>query len=205
MNINDEFSAFLENLNLGKIHFYKRCHPYILSNCDAYRLITPISNGDGAETFRIELCPGDTIKQSRSLYAIDRKDELCRMEALGWKIVTNFHFAFMSQNLLWTGYQGNWIDYIQHWHDEYLEGNIRQYKRLEWDQLLEKLSRSRNMIADDIIKFVDRISKKAYPSINLCPSIRMTHNIMWKDLENDELTVYRSTRKLLEETAKALS
>lgn len=203
MPTNEDFYKFLLKLDLGEIKFRKKVQPYIDSGCESYRQVHPkVDSGSGGPI--LEISPGDTIAQCNALYGKDRDRMIPDLENLGWGITTNFHFSFMTQNILWTKSSGPIEDYVRFWRSQYMQSKIRQYKRREWPWMLDFLEASGNVDSDSREEFYAKIEQKNYTTIKICPGIQIKHQLQIEYINAYEEKSFQATRNLLLETRNIL-
>lgn len=204
MPTNHELYMFLERLDLGEIKFYKQVYPYIESGCYSYIQIHPLAISEPGDDFMLEISPGDTILQCKYLYGKDREGMIRKLRELGWNLATKFHFSFMNQNIIWTGYKGTVEEYARFWRSEYLAGSIRQYKRHEWPGMLESLVRSGNMDSASVKEFKDRIESKKYTTIKTCAGLELRYPLRMNEIMADESENLEKIRRLFDATKRIL-
>lgn len=203
----DEHSIFIEylrSLEMGYIAFYNKTNPILPIKSSGFARVAPIQNMDNPSSFRMEICPGDTIKQCKALYSKDRIKELIRNEEEGWRITTNLHLSSSYRNVIWLKSQHVWQDYLTFWYKENTLGNIRQYTRTEWKNLITKLEKSGNLSGEAFEDFELKVVQKNYSRMNLCASLRVWFDIKWSDLAESPHEVAAYTRKMLENIEKTL-
>jgi len=201
---NHELYTFLERLDLGEIKFYKKVYPYIESGCYSYIQIHPLALSEPGDDFMLEISPGDTIFQCKYLYGKDREGMIPKLGGLGWDLSTKFHFSFMTQNILWTEYDGSVEEYARFWRSEFLAGSIRQYKRHEWPGMLDFLVKSGNMDSASVKEFKDRIEKKKYTTIKICAGLQLRYPLWMNEIMADESMNFDKIRELLDATKRIL-
>lgn len=204
MPTNDDFYKYLEKLDLGEIRFRKKVQPYIDSGCESYRQVhLKVDTGSGGTI--LEISPGDTIAQCNALYGKDRSRMIRDLVDLGWEISTNFHFSFMTQNIVWAEYKGSVEEYVGFWRSHYVNGRIRQYKRREWPGMLDFLEDSENIYSNSRKDFDAKIGQKNYTTIKICPGIQARHIIPMAYIYSDKEEAHQEIRTLLRATKEILS
>jgi hypothetical protein len=126
------------------------------------------------------------------------------LRELGWNITTNFHFSFMTQNIIRTEYKGSVEEYARFWRSEFLAGTIRQYKRHEWPQMLDFLVTSGNMDSASVREFKDRIESKKYTTIKTCAGLQLRYPLRMNEIMADESRNFEKIRELLHATKMIL-
>ena len=89
---------------------------------------------------RLRLWPGDTLEQSKALYAgTDRVGHLLSLRDQGWTISHNFHFGHTAKGFVWTTGDIGVEEYVSYWLEEI--SAVGQVRREDWigyfDRLIE--------------------------------------------------------------------
>ena len=94
---------------------------------------------DDAETaVSLKLFPGDTLEQSKALYAHpDRPDQLLSLRDQGWTIAPNFHFGHMAKGFVWTTGDIAVEKYVSHWVAQI--GATGQVRSRAWNKYFDEL------------------------------------------------------------------
>ena len=199
------FSNFLNSLALGEQQFYKKKYSFLPIMHSSFTRVAPIQNENNSSSFRMELCPGDTVRQCRALYSRDRTKDIIVIEQEGWKVATNLHLSSSYKNIIWFNSQPKWQSYFSYWYKEYNTGNIRQYKRTEWATLIAKLEQSGNISNIEKKEFDQEITPKSYSRVNLCASLRIWFDIGWNDFYDNPSEIIVHTKRMIKNVEKALS
>jgi len=123
----------------------------------------------------LELCPGDTMSQSRALYATFDVDRLVLLQASGWMVTPNFHLAYRSSNLVWAETRLTVEGYARYWQEAVRQSKLRQIPRSEWDTWFQAWLADGVMGPDDLDKIQARILPTRMPSLNVCPGLRFRY------------------------------
>jgi hypothetical protein len=97
---------------------------------------------DDAETaVWLRLWPGDTLEQSKALYAdADRVNQLLSLRDQGWTIAPNFHFGHLAKGFVWTTGDIGVDEYVSHWLAQI--GASGQVRRAELEWVLRPVDRA---------------------------------------------------------------
>lgn len=142
--------------------------------------------------FTIGIHAGDDMGQARILYTRDALTDLQRMklEDVGWTMQNKFHFssAFGKNILTTVGAKGiGHSDYFRFWKKALRFGSLRQFKREDWQKMIENLVQAGVMNDKDLTEFENEIGSKKYGVINICPGIAFEKRDSFDRLKNDTI------------------
>ncbi|MCX7008110.1 MAG: hypothetical protein NTY53_12830, partial [Kiritimatiellaeota bacterium] len=124
-----------------------------------------------SDTWKIllDLHPGDTMEQARSLFATIDSDKVALLGEQGWIIEPNFHLAYRSSNLHWGETRLSAVDYIAYWKRQVAERRLRQILREEWQSRWQEWWTDGIISERDIDQINAHIASTKIPKLNVCP------------------------------------
>jgi len=166
--------AIMRQTKLGPVEYHKGWHYSIrLEDKPGIKEVTlyPKTNKSSGWEILLSLNPGDTISQARALYTSIHADKVSSLQAHGWSVSPNFHFAYKSSGLLWMNTRIGVGDYIEYWQDAVRKGELRQISRNDWDNQFGKWQADGLITASDRENIRESIESKLYPTLNVCPGL----------------------------------
>lgn len=136
-----------------------------------------LADGESEEVAHIELqlWPGDTIAQARSLYDQLDMQAFLKLTSHGWRLEPNPHFAFMASNLCWwTPPAGLGLSkYLQYWMSN--RDRIHQLQRGDDDFAadLAWLQKDGILSSEGLRDFHEHFTSTRRKTANLCPGLSL--------------------------------
>jgi hypothetical protein len=127
----------------------------------------------------VEIDPGDTTSQARTLYQRVSLPELHLLCSRGWTVEPNLHLAHTTRNLLWTQVTRPVKEYWLFWteHADWL----RQWKRPEFEKVFADLVDVGLAARGDRAEFERHIVNTKRSNFNMCPGLTLR---WWLPLED---------------------
>ena len=168
----------LKDIQLGSVRKHKAWHFVIELNNPYLKQITIYPEfRQYAHDWLIvlQLYPGDIMSLSNELYKKIDPSKVSSLLENNWIIRPNFHFSFRSQGILYTKVDSDIHSYIEFWINEIKNTPLKQIKKSDWGDYLNKLMDNKIMNEDDIDKFNKEIRSKNYEKLNVCPGICVSY------------------------------
>ena len=131
----------------------------------------------GITQVKVELCPGDTMKQARALFAHLHQhgvDGLLALRECGWDIAPNFHFGFIQKGF------GHGVktrlpleEYIHYWMEHSAEIERVSLMEQAFEVALQEFVTSGMMDGGDIGNVVADLPARTARRFNVIPGIKM--------------------------------
>jgi len=165
--------AILEEIAPGNVQYHRGWGWYIElhERQPATQVSLVAQEHAGAIRLFIEFDPGDTMGQARLLYARANIEGILRLADEGWEVTSNFHFAFMSSNLVWTAKSADIRRYLEYWKKNVT--GIVQVKRADFQAYFNRLIESGFASGEDIPKFEQHFVNTSRQAMNVCPGVTL--------------------------------
>ena len=178
---------------MGSVEYHRAWHEYIeIADKPGIKEITifPKLIGDKTDEWQIhlELHPGDTMNQAKSLFKTLDMNKFKKLKENGWIIKSNLHFSFRSSNLIWTESNCSLDQYNHYWKNKISE--LKQIKREEFENYFNELKNDNMITSDDLEEIQSKIFEKKHPNINICPGV--SFRFIWE--KNTAVTLDDKTR-----------
>ena len=131
----------------------------------------PDKESSNAWPLALDIHPGDTVVQARSLYATLDQQAVSALVQEGWSVTPNFHIAFRSSNLHWSTTGVTLSEYIEYWKKEVAGGALRQIPRSDWKSYFSDLAGNGIISTEDIQDIEIQLGQTNMSTINVCPGI----------------------------------
>jgi hypothetical protein len=158
----------------GEVKGFNRICLYESENAPGNTFFSPNNTFSFPEnTFSLVVVSGDTCKQARELYQHFSYEKAVALGKKGWTLENHFHLAWQRKNIIRTkgDKELSLSEYIGYWRRQLNQGNIRQYKKVEFDLLKKMLREAKIMNEDDIVAFDKFFREHKYQSAITCPGI----------------------------------
>ena len=166
--------AIMESSGLGEVKYHCGWKDYIAIDREEIKMIALSPCDDGNEwSIKLEMYPGDTMRQARNLYNNIHKDKLTSLEKNGWTINPNMHFSFQASNLVWTNVKIDIYKYVDYWINN--KDSLNQVQRNDFQSFFSKM-KNEGMISDNDWEGINNnIINTKMQTINVCPGIGLIY------------------------------
>ena len=172
----------LEELSLGEA--FAETDPHVLiEDTDVNNFVQRIClKVDENEENLVVFCyPADTTGQVKEFYKLINENKVNSMEEKGWSLDTFLHFSYMGTHLVYAAEDNegteNPLSYIKYWKKANENGEIRQFKEKEFDNLVEKLIEEGMISRLEEEKIYKEFVDTNRDHINLAPGVRLSYEI----------------------------
>jgi hypothetical protein len=165
---NSIMGNFKINGEYAEVKYHRGWKHYIESGKNTVKQIALDANKlDLGWEVNLWLHTGDTMNAARTVFEKLDIDKLMKLQTLGFKLSTNFHFAYRSSNLLWFDGNLSFEDYIKYWKDKYK--NLKQIKRADFLTFFDEMENNQMIVPGDRSEIQEKILNKNYDKLNICP------------------------------------
>jgi hypothetical protein len=127
--------------------------------------------------------PGDTLGQSRDLYADAASvNDLLALRGSGWSITPNFHWGFMATGYAWATTPLSVREYCNYW--AHNMANTREVSRAEWEGYWATLEEAQIVEAADKAEFDSIFTNTSRQKAHPRPGIRCEYRWSLKDAKH---------------------
>lgn len=122
----------------------------------------------------LEFYTGDTMAQAKSFFSKVDSHKIEKLEEKGWRITPNFHFSYMSTNLLYPKSTIALEDYIHYWKKTPIQ-QLSKKKMGEYQLVIEDLITQGMMTEEDKVDIKDKFDDTNRSNLNVCPGIHFEY------------------------------
>jgi hypothetical protein len=166
--------TIMEQAALGPVEHHKGWHDSIrLDNKSGVKEITlyPDNEPSGSWFLSLDIHPGDTLSQAKSLYSTVNISKVKALLDQGWHISSNFHVAYQSSNKYWAEKRIDVSQYINYWKKQVENNALKQISRAGWKKYLNQLLKDDIISDNDMAKINEYYQTTHIPSLNICPGL----------------------------------
>lgn len=189
-------NSIMELAGIGDVAYHRGWKNHISVNYDAVKQIA-LSPEMSGETWSIilEMYPGDTMSQARSLYNTLQRGTLDELIEKGWRFDPNMHFSFRASNLVWTNVRLSAKEYIDYWVSNI--DSLGQIGKNQFEKYFKDMKKLGMLSDGDWENINNKIINTNMQKINVCPGIHIS--FAWNQKQAIELDKGDNFVKILRE------